>query len=601
MEIKTQEELGLDIDMYVNEKTHAVKVSKTSYDILMKQTCNVKVGDYYFHSTNYNLLLYSSAKQPAMPVATKDNQKVTHFGTIIDIDNNIIVRDGPGMIINDERDKKHPLESYKYKEDDEFNYYFIDSNYNYVGKQIEALFDSTYMCFSLLSLIQWMICTPLTQIPTFFKLRKDYMQYSYFSYQNTYEHGNTVIEMKCYKSFEDLCTHAPSLLYQLIESTKLLPNTGDRADLYQKIVKVLTTYNYSTRFVSKATYNELTDENNTVYQKNMDDNREKYVIRNGAIHLTERAEVPTETWTDKAAMISKFCQKYKNDIAAAGGVIMGSASTFMIQYPNGPKSTPNDIDIWIPNIRANKIELLKAFRTSGWSEKIAYSPRGKSISPNIRHTYIFTSKDYDFEIQIICIDIPFTEMSEQFDLTCIKSIWNPAMKSDDQRYNFDFTTPNTITDINANCGTYLERPWDLTIEDGTTILTKRAVSRIRKYLSKGFDIKIDAKSRFTIDSVREQIIAMDIYDTNKEFSGFYIIDVEEYDKSYQEVFKMIMDKKPDNDDKNRADLSHVVRKLLFVITNELPVYENRVRITKIKEIQQPTSSNIRAAAIFNFE
>lgn len=71
---------------------------------------------------------------------------------------------------------------------------------------------------------------------------------------------------------------------------------------------------------------------------------------------------------------------------------------------------------------------------------------------------------------------------------------------------FNYTAPDIIEDVKNRSAIYQERPWDLTC--GTDVygkqvlvLTTRAKSRLIKYASKGYRIKLSPRSIFNIDDL----------------------------------------------------------------------------------------------------
>jgi hypothetical protein len=170
----------------------------------------------------------------------------------------------------------------------------------------------------------------------------------------------------------------------------------------------------------------------------------------------------------------------------------------------------------------------------GWISKKSFNPIGNNISKEIRNVTELRHPNYEFSIQLIAISCGFLEMSDQFDHTTAKGIWNPKPHSDGRIIGFRNTHPNVINDIRSKTSHFNERPFDLVVKTDShgrnrTTLCMRAISRLQKYQAKGFTIRADPNSNFSTsqlvqlmndkaeqDELRRQEKIQDL-----EISGFY--------------------------------------------------------------------------------
>ncbi len=256
-----------------------------------------------------------------------------------------------------------------------------------------------------------------------------------------------------------------------------------------------------------------------------------------------------------------FVQRYEEIMATNKAVIMGSAAAYLLTTKLKPETIqtahlPNDVDIWFYDkndfsesqayISPEKREpLLKELLADDWKIESFTRPFSDKISKNIRSITQLSKLGYAFKLQVIGIVVDPHVMVDEFDLSVAKVIYNPmivktkvnAFREQEIVVGFKQTERDVIDDVLKKRAVFLERTWDIeakgTASAGLT-LTKRSISRLVKYVNKGYQIVASPKSRFTtaeLDAyIAEEIRAKNDKTRigrdrdNDEYEGFYYIE-----------------------------------------------------------------------------
>lgn len=242
-----------------------------------------------------------------------------------------------------------------------------------------------------------------------------------------------------------------------------------------------------------------------------------------------------------------FLQRYEEVFAADKAVIMGSAAAYLLQTSGranieiAETPVPNDVDVWFYNndngtisghdapwLRLNMFEELAK---DGWDIEDWQRPFSTKISRNIRTITTLAHSDYGFKLQFIGIVVDPHVMSNEFDLSVAKVIYNPAIikiRNRDVFVGFRQTEPDVIRDVNNKRAVFLERSWDIENIPGAgagITLTKRSISRLVKYTAKGYKIEASPNSKFTTADLAHMMNKMKSEITRPEdkteYEGFY--------------------------------------------------------------------------------
>jgi len=296
-----------------------------------------------------------------------------------------------------------------------------------------------------------------------------------------------------------------------------------------------------------------------------------------------------------------FLQTYSEHIASVNGIITGSAAAYLVNQQIAP---PNDIDIWVQQLvnKENYTQVVHAFEESGWIVTYCDIPFSRNISPRIRTIATLKHKRFSLNAQIVFVTNDPRTIIDEFDLSVSKAIWDPRESN-----NLRHTEQAVINDIIAQQAEFLERPWDLQKHYNTNVeqqlsLTTRALSRLLKYLRKGFTIRMSPQSIFKVEDIAAQINMFNDQfkaQCDATFDGYYVYNVDEeyrdFIESFIKIYEAVMD-----DDVEYVTSVFLNKTVFFLMNSIKPEHFTCHRLTLFDiKTRQPVQLTNFTSALFN--
>jgi len=326
-------------------------------------------------------------------------------------------------------------------------------------------------------------------------------------------------------------------------------------------------------------------------------------LKNGEIVLIEQPPINEELTAITEEKLILFFQEFSDYLAEYGAIVTGDAAAFMVNRKIVP---PKYIDIWINEKGIH--DFCDKLKKKKWKKVVyRYLTNAEKFSPQATQIMILRHNVYDLELQITTTSTDPRMIVEEISLSVLRVIWDPAVLESRDRYgninqhvvNFAGTEQSVIDDILAQKAVFLERPWDYekTVTphlEQCLDLTKRTLSQLVEYMSKGFSIKVSSESVFGGNELVEKINNQNIFNGEDIiFNDYFVYSVnEEFKEVIETMIKIFEYEKHVNSDKSPGFL--FIKDVMLKISKEVGYdqfnYHNLTLLDKRKHtVKQLTS------------
>ena len=182
---------------------------------------------------------------------------------------------------------------------------------------------------------------------------------------------------------------------------------------------------------------------------------------------------PTCTMESILASFHLDIRTFSELLKATGGVVAGSAAAAAYVTGTPYTFTPNDIDIWVPNMHSDAYEFLFAYflRQHGYVE--VHQPQSEEYTSNPVFAILRRIQRFQHAtgrvVQVMYCMADFARVLDTFDLSVAATWWVPSG---------EHGILNTVNDhvLMEGCMYSLRPP------------TEREMARIEKYAARGFTL-----------------------------------------------------------------------------------------------------------------